>query len=86
MKSRTTERLRKAFSGLPSRVRRQAKKCYRLFCRDPFHPSLQFKQVHASRPIYSVRISREYRALGVMQGGTVIWFWIGSHSDYDALL
>jgi len=86
MKSRTTERFRKAFSGLPDRIREQARTAYRLFQQNPFHPSLHFKQVHPSKPIFSVRISREYRALGVMQADTIVWFWIGSHSDYDNLL
>ncbi len=86
MKSRTTERFRKAFSGLPDRIREQARTAYRLFQQNPFHPSLHFKQVHPSKPIFSVRISREYRALGVMQTDTIVWFWIGSHSDYDDLL
>jgi hypothetical protein len=27
-----------------------------------------------------------YRAVGVVDGDTVIWFWIGSHADYDKLL
>ncbi len=86
MKSRTTERFRKAFSGLPDRIREQARTAYGLFQQNPFHPSLHFKQVHPSKPIFSVRISREYRALGVMQADTIVWFWIGSHSDYDDLL
>ncbi len=86
MKSRTTERFQKAFSGLPDRIREQARTAYRLFQQNPFHPSLHFKQVHPSKPIFSVRVSREYRALGVMQADTIVWFWIGSHSDYDDLL
>lgn len=86
MKSRTTERFRKAFSGLPDRIREQGRAAYRLFQQNPFHPSLHFKQVHPSRPVFSVRISRDYRALGVMKGDTIVWFWIGSHSDYDGLL
>ncbi len=86
MKSRTTERFRKAFSGLPDGVREQARVAYTIFRQNPFHPSLHFKQVHPSKPIFSVRISRDYRALGVMQADTIVWFWIGSHSDYDRLL
>ena len=46
----------------------------------------RFKLVHTSRPIYSVRIGLAYRALGVRDGDEIIWFWIGSHTDYDRLL
>ena len=59
---------------------------YRLFRQDPSHGSLRFKLVHPSLPIYSVRIGLGYRALGVREGDTVVWFWIGSHAEYDQLL
>ena len=52
----------------------------------PLHPGLRFKQVHPTLPIYSVRVSLDYRALGVREGDSVIWFWIGSHSEYERLL
>jgi hypothetical protein len=48
--------------------------------------SRNFKRVHATEPIYSVRITRGYRALGLRDGDLVTWFWIGSHADYDKLL
>lgn len=86
MKSRTTRRFREAFQRLPPSIQRQARKAYRLFAQQPHHPSLRFKRVHASEPIYSVRITRDYRALGVLTGDTIIWFWIGSHAEYEALL
>ena len=53
---------------------------------DPWHPSLYFKQIHGTEPIYSVRISLGWRAVGVRSGNTVIWYWIGSHADYDKLI
>ena len=36
--------------------------------------------------IYSVRISIDYRALAVMKGSRVIWYWIGTHAEYDRLV
>ncbi len=53
---------------------------------DPAYPSLQIKQVHATEPVFSARITLHHRALAVRQDDTWIWFWIGSHSDYDTLL
>ena len=67
-------------------MQEQARLAYRLFQRDPSHPSLRFKQVHPTRPIFSARVGLAYRALAVRDGDTVIWFWIGSHADYDKLL
>ena len=86
MKSRTTRRFREALQTLPSEVRRRALAAYRLFSLDPRHPSLRFKKVHPTQPIYSVRITREYRVLGLLEGDTVVWFWIGSHEDYERLI
>jgi len=86
MTSHTTKRFREALRLLPQTVKRQAREAYRLFRQNPHHPGLYFKQVHPSKPIYSVRISQDYRAVGIRDGDEMIWFWIGSHTDYDALL
>ena len=67
MNSHTTRRFRDALNTLPEEVQRQARAAYRVFVDDPFHPSLRFKQVHPTRPIYSVRINLAYRALGVRE-------------------
>jgi mRNA-degrading endonuclease RelE of RelBE toxin-antitoxin system len=86
IQSRTTREFREAFGLLPNDIRRQAQRAYRLFCTDPRHPSLRFKKVNEESNVYSVRIGLGYRALGVMEGSTVVWFWIGSHAECDRLL
>ena len=43
------------------------------------YPSLRFKKVHATLPIYSARVDLDWRAVGVLNDGTLIWFWVGSH-------
>ena len=67
-------------------VRRRAREAYRFFELDPRYPSLDFKRVSQRRPVYSVRVTMDYRALGVLNRGDIIWFWIGSHQEYDRLL
>jgi hypothetical protein len=57
-----------------------------LFHDDPEHPSLRFKKVHATLPVYSVRVGLGYRALGRKDGDTMIWFWVGTHAEYEQLL
>jgi hypothetical protein len=86
IQSRTTREFRDAFASLPEDVRRHAQRAYRLFRTDPRHPSLRFKKVIEESNVYSVRIGLGYRALGVMEGSTVVWFWIGSHAECDRLL
>jgi hypothetical protein len=84
--SRTTERFRRAFAALPVAIQEQARDAYARFRADPYHSSLRFRVVHPRLPVYSARISREYRALGIREDNTIIWFWIGSHTDYDHIL
>jgi len=86
MISHTTERFRKLYENLPEQIRNQTKQAYNQFKSDPYYPGLHFKRVHSSRPIYSIRITKDYRAVGVQQNNEIIWFWIGSHSDYDKLM
>lgn len=86
MKSRTTAQFRKAFADLPAQVQAQARAAYRQFREEPSHPSLRFKQVHPTLPIYSARVSKSYRAVGQRIDDCIVWFWIGSHADYDKLL
>ena len=74
------------YQRLPTQVKRQAVRAYRTFSENPQHPGLRFKCVHPTQPIYSVRINRDYRAVGVIDGDAIIWFWIGSHTDYERLL
>lgn len=86
MKSRTTAAFRRAFAALPEEARTQARRAYTQFRFNPQHPGLRFKLVHATRPIYSVRVGIHYRALGIVAGDDIVWFWIGSHDDYEALI
>ena len=86
MISHTTQSFRKALSKLPDSVRSQARVAYRQFLEDPYYPSLQFKCIHATDPIYSARINIDYRAVGILNNSEIVWFWIGPHSEYDKLL
>jgi hypothetical protein len=33
-----------------------------------------------------VRIGHDFRALGILERDTIIWFWIGPHDIYERLL
>jgi hypothetical protein len=86
MESHITERFRAAYRSLPPTGRRQAREAYRRFRDNPHHPGLRFRQFHPSRPIFSARISRNYRALGIREADPIVWFWIATHTENDALL
>jgi hypothetical protein len=70
-----------SYEALPLTVQKLADANYALLKRDPRHPSLQFKKVGR---FWSVRVGLRYLAVDVAEG--YLWFWIGSHADYDKLI
>ncbi|MGB5632210.1 MAG: hypothetical protein WBM86_05435 [Waterburya sp.] len=87
MKSSVTKTFRKRLNQLPTSVQEQAEKTYDLWREDPYHNSLQFKRVSQRQPIYSARISLNYRVLGLLEAENhIYWFWIGAHDEYDELI
>ncbi len=83
MRHLASPRFWEAYEGLPERVRALADKRFALLKQNPQHPSLHFKPVG---PYWSARIGLHYRALAVEVDDGMLWFWIGSHADYDNLL
>ena len=72
-----------AYARLPESIRSLADKNYALLKENSRHPSLQLKKVGR---YWSVRVGGRYRALAVEVDEGLLWFWIGSHADYDALI
>ena len=88
MKSARTQNFRQQFLKLPPHIQEIARKNYQLWQQNPFHPSLEFKLVKPKENIWSVRIGIGWRALGVLKKDEdkIIWFWVGSHAEYDGML
>jgi CRISPR/Cas system endoribonuclease Cas6 (RAMP superfamily) len=88
MKSSRTKNFRNLFDKLPERIKENAKKNYKLWKEDQFHSSLEFKKVKPKENIWSVRVGIGWRALGVMKADEekIVWFWIGSHAEYDKII
>jgi mRNA-degrading endonuclease RelE of RelBE toxin-antitoxin system len=82
----TTESFHEAFAKLPKEIRARARTAYRKFKADPFQRGLHFKRVHTVEPVYSARVTDDYRVLGMMDGNEIAWFWIGKHEEYERLL
>jgi hypothetical protein len=83
MTHRTTTRFWECYHRLPDAVRRLADANFQLLKADPSHPSLHFKKVGR---FWSARVGIQYRALAVESSAGPIWFWIGSHAEYDQLV
>ena len=86
MKSQTTEKFRSLIAAAVPERQAKIRGAYRLWRENPAHPSLRFKKVHPRLPIYSVRVDLNWRAVGVLEGDTLLWFWVGPHGEYEALL
>jgi hypothetical protein len=86
VKSELTEEFLACFRRLPERIRRLARKNYQIWRADLQHPGIDFKRVGKRSPVYSVRIGIGWRALGLKQADTMLWFWIGSNAEYDRML
>ncbi len=83
MKSRALPSFWETYEKLTEDVRRRARKAYQLWEENPFHPSLHFKCINREEDIWAARITLGYRALDILEGDTVTWFWIGNHDDYE---
>ena len=83
MKSLTLPSFWEGYQALDERTRRKTRKTYLMWSQNPIHPSLRFKCVNQEEDLWSVRITRAYRALGIMDANTVTWFWIGNHDHYE---
>ena len=86
MRSVTTSKFRKAFEKLPTEIQQRARQAYTIWKENPNHPSLFFKQIHKTQPIFSVRVGLSYRAIGIKEEDVMVWFWIGSHEEYNNLI
>ena len=71
------------YESLPKEVRLQADRQFALLKANPSHPSLRFKKVGK---YLSARVNPWVRALGVESGSDLVWFWIGTHTEYERLI
>ena len=83
MKHLATSGFWASLERLPADVQELARKNYGLLQSNPYHPSLHFKRLGQ---FWSVRVGRSYRALGVDAPGGIVWFWIGTHAEYERII
>ena len=84
MKSRGTEDFWRAYRALPSELRDAARRAYQKFRDNPAHPSLRVERLRADPRFWSVRVTRECRAVAQRFDGDLwVWVWIGDHTTFD---
>ena len=83
MKSRATPEFWRLYRNLPRDIQTASGKAYTTFLRNPAHPGLRLERVKSNPRVWSVRITRDYRAVALRIGDDWIWFWIGTHKEFD---
>ena len=83
MRHRATPDFWYHYRQLPGDIQELADQCYELLKQDPRYPSVHFKKVGR---FWSARVGLHYRAVAVEEDDDIVWFWIGSHAEYDKLL
>ena len=83
MKHLASPRFWRHYRKLAEAIQKLADKNFELLKADPHHPSLHLKKVDQ---LWSVRVGAHYRALGRDGHDAIVWFWIGSHAEYDKLV
>jgi hypothetical protein len=71
------------YKWLPENIRRVADRCFEQLKADGRHPSLQLKKIGK---VWSARVGLEYRVLGFDVKNGIVWFWIGTHAEYERLI
>jgi len=84
--SEITDSFRQAYAKLPEEVRQKVRKAYRQWTANPTHPSLHYKKIHASLPIWPVRVGLHHRAVGIVHDEKMLWYFVGTHAEYDRLI
>lgn len=79
----TTLKYWQFYKRLPVQIQKIADEAFKKLKENPKHPSLHLKKI---KDIWSVRAGIKYRALGVEKDSNIVWYWIGSHSDYNELI
>lgn len=87
--NKRTAQFKTQFEKLPKRIQAIAAEQFKFFLEDDQHPSLSNHQLTDSRQgrhwpnSRAVSITMRYRALYVNENGINLWYWIGTHEEYN---
>lgn len=84
--SAVTQSFLEALWNMGDDGRKSVYRAWLLWAANPKHPSLEFKPLDRTAGIlYVVRCGSRHRAAAVIDRGTVLWFWCGTHEQYNGL-
>ena len=82
-KSVASERFWQLYAELLEEIQALADKQYELFEQNPFHPSLQLKQVGE---VWTARVGLYYRLIGYREGNVFRWELDRPHEAYNKIV
>jgi hypothetical protein len=84
VKSLGTPNFWKAYHSLPPEIKAAARATHQKFLQNPAHPSLQLERLRSDLRFWSVRVTRDYRAVAQrLKSDVWVWIWTGSHKEFD---
>jgi hypothetical protein len=84
-----TKEFKELYDRLPESIQGLAVDAFLLSCENPAHRGLHLHElddIHKGKHragSKSVWITRRYRAIYVEEPGINVWYWVGTHSDYN---
>ena len=90
-RNRRTKDFRFLFEELPPEIQALARKAFKQFLANPNHTALRLHRLKDTgkgqhrRGSFSVSINMQYRAVYVEDGDTNVWYWVGTHAQYNRL-
>jgi mRNA-degrading endonuclease YafQ of YafQ-DinJ toxin-antitoxin module len=87
-----TRQFKELFSNLPEHVQKLSKLAFKQFVNDPTHPALRRHHLKSKKTAehwdgsYSVSVTMQYRSIYAVRNGCNVWYWTGSHSDYNRFI
>jgi len=88
-RNKTARSYREQYAQLPDVIKNLVRGACALFDRDPKHPSLRHHSLAPRKKgnhlpeSFSVSPTAQYRAIYVVRDGVNVWYWIGTHAEYD---
>jgi hypothetical protein len=81
--SRGTTEFWRLYHELPQEIQSAAQEAFKRFSENPAHPGLKLERLKFDSRAWSVRVTRNYRAVARRYDDDWLWFWIGSHTEFD---
>jgi plasmid maintenance system killer protein len=86
-----TRQFKALYKELPEVIQLIAQEKYKKFVENPKHPGLRHHALKENKvgqilkSSYSVSINKQYRAIYIISNRRRVWYWIGSHANYDRM-